>query len=201
MSSNRVQLRDDEMLEGLLSVTEASTVVCLRATGDSTPQILTRAEVLQGAEEMSVEEDNRMEMIFGDRDEIVFTSGWEILMGQREVTNWLRSTAESLAVMRYGGEFNFAGGGVDAGESLDDAAERELREEFGLTNDAAVSLRGFSVKQTRPIKDRSNIMHNFVALADENPWLRDYDVHAVNTAKRATHAGLLQSGEFLNSSF
>ena len=108
--SRRVQLRDDEMEEGLLSVTEAATVVCLRASGDTTPQVLTREDVLQGAEEMSVEEDNRMQMIFGDRPEIVFTSGWEILMGQREVVNWMRSSPEKVVPMRYAGEFNFAGG-------------------------------------------------------------------------------------------
>jgi 8-oxo-dGTP pyrophosphatase MutT (NUDIX family) len=200
MSSRRVQLRDDEMVDAqLLSVTEASTVVCLRATGDTSPQVLTRADVLQGADEMSPEEDNRMQMIFGDRDEILFDSGWEILMGQREVVNWLRSSPEKVVAMRYGGEFNFAGGSVDKGESLDEAADRELREEFGLDASADVQLRGFSVKQTRPVRDRSNIMHNFVALADENAWLESYDVDMVNAqlqAKRDAHAALLESGEF-----
>ena len=90
-------------------------------------------------------------------------------------------------------------GGLDAGETLDEAADRELREEFGLDASATVNLRGFSVKQTRPVRDRSNIMHNFVALADENDWLRGYDVDAVNAelaAKRAAHAELVERGEF-----
>ena len=55
------------------------------------------------------------------------------------------------------------------------------------------------MKQTRPVRDRSNIMHNFVALAEENDWLRGYDVDAVNAelaAKRAAHAELVERGEF-----
>ena len=42
-------------------------------------------------------------------------------------------------------------------------------------------------------------MHNFVALADENPWLEAYDVDATNAAlqaRRDSHAKLVDSGEF-----
>jgi 8-oxo-dGTP pyrophosphatase MutT (NUDIX family) len=168
-------LRDDEMMEGVLSVTEASTVICLRArpraaADTAAAQTLARADVAGAARATQ-------DMLFGARDELVFGSGWEILMGQREVVNWMRCTADQVVAMRYGGEFNFAGGGVDAGESLDDAvsshfracrdqhrslqlrcllqADRELREEFALADSDSVRLRAFSVKQTRPVKDRS----------------------------------------------
>ena len=42
-------------------------------------------------------------------------------------------------------------------------------------------------------------MHNFVALAEENEWLRTLDVDAVNVdlaARREYFEGLLASGEF-----
>lgn len=42
-------------------------------------------------------------------------------------------------------------------------------------------------------------MHNFVALADENEWLRDLDVEIVNARleeRRRTHVRLMDSGEF-----
>ena len=53
--------------------------------------------------------------------------------------------------------------------------------------------------RTRPIRSRSNLMHNFVALAEENEWLRTLDVDAVNAdlaARRDHFEGLLASGEF-----
>lgn len=42
-------------------------------------------------------------------------------------------------------------------------------------------------------------MHNYVALADENEWLRDLDVEIVNARleeRRRAHVRLMDSGEF-----
>ena len=83
-----------------------------------------------------------------------------------------------------------------------EAAFRELSEEFGTVGqpipESAV-LRPFVTKQTRPIRSRSNLMQNYVCLAEENAWLRELDVDAVNAdlaERRAHFETLLESGEF-----
>ena len=105
--------------------------------------------------------------------------------------------------MRYAGEFKLAGGNVDAGETLGEAAERELTEEFlrplGMAPAGGINLRPFIVKQTRPVKGRSNLMYNYVALESENAWLASFDVDAVNASlverKREFHR-MESSGEY-----
>ena len=123
-------------------------------------------------------------------------------MGQSECTNWMRSTEVKEAVMRYAGEFKFAGGTVDAqdGGSLEATAKRELREEYELHDVAPehIRLRAFNVKQTKPVRGRSYVMHNFVALASENPWLSDDrvtgQVNASLAAKRERFAAASAPG-------
>ena len=66
-------------------------------------------------------------------------TGWEVLMGQSEVVNWLRSSPAKKAIMRYPGEFKFPGGTVDNGETLAQTALRERqarreRENFGRSS-------------------------------------------------------------------
>jgi hypothetical protein len=48
---------------------------------------------------------------------------------------------------------------------------------------ADAQIRPFVVKQTMPIRSKSNLMFNFVALASENPWLETLDVDGVNTVR------------------
>lgn len=121
-------------------------------------------------------------------------------MGQREVKNWLRSTASKNVTMRYPGEWNFPGGSVESGETLEEAARRELQEEFLLDLPSA-KLRLVSIKQTRAVRGTTNVMYNFVALAEdaENGWLRDLDVDAKNAElmrRRDEHQRLVASGKF-----
>jgi 8-oxo-dGTP pyrophosphatase MutT (NUDIX family) len=62
--------------------------------------------------------------------------------------------------------------------ALIQAARREIQEEFGITlppEGRGSRLRLFSVKQTRPVRNVSNLMYNYVALDTENPWLRQLD--------------------------
>jgi len=175
---------------GKLSVKNSATVVCVR-----------QREVAGGSEEgVSRSFVGRMRRKYGElvenspflqnylreeEGEFCFESGFEVLMGQAEVINWMRTKPEKLVLMRYPGEYKLAGGNLDPGETLEQAAIRELKEEFldpaeTQVPDAEIILRPFSVKQTRPIKSRSNLMHNFVAIAEENPWLNYLDIDEVN---------------------
>jgi 8-oxo-dGTP pyrophosphatase MutT (NUDIX family) len=139
-------------------------------------------------------------MVFGESNAASFTSGWEILMGQSEVLNWLRSTKSApRAQMRYGGEFKFAGGSQDGNESIVETAVRELEEEFLLNVPHGAKLRFLSVRQTRPVKNTSHIMVNFLALQEENQWLQELDVGGINSKledRRKQHRQLVESGAF-----
>ena len=115
--------------------------------------------------------------VFGDRGALSLHSEWELLMAQNEVVNWMRSSEAALKTMRYPGEFKFAGGNIEPGETPEQAARRELEEELlepcGLALPASAVLRPFCVKQTRPIRGRSNMVYNFVLLEPENPWVAE----------------------------
>ena len=60
---------------------------------------------------------------------------------------------------------------MEEGESPLEAARRELEEEFLLSLPASAVLRPFHVRQTRPVQNTSFIMHSFLCLESENPWL------------------------------
>jgi 8-oxo-dGTP pyrophosphatase MutT (NUDIX family) len=85
-----------------------------------------------GVAEEGYGSDNRIAMLFGDTNTASFTSGWEVLMGQSEVLNWMRSSSDTRAQMRYGGEYKFAGGSQDEGETIVETAVRELEEEVSI---------------------------------------------------------------------
>jgi 8-oxo-dGTP pyrophosphatase MutT (NUDIX family) len=115
---------------------------------------------------------------------IDLNSGLQVLVGQAEVVNLLRSEeGQQPRMMRYPGEFRLPGGATeDADGSLAETARRELSEEF-LVPRAALEgsvLRPFSALQTRWIRGRSDMMCNFLVLAEENPWLARLDVEATN---------------------
>ena len=92
---------------------------------------------------------------------------------------------------------------MDAGESLLQAAKRELQEEFcfELPEGMTVALEPFSVSQTRPVKNTSYLMHSFLGLAhaDSNTWLSSLNIDELNQKladRRATHQALLENGTF-----
>lgn len=190
-------------VRGEITVQDSANVVCVRRRPDVAQDRL-RAEDCFPAVPDNGKRDPAAgwKGVFG-KTGMEFLCGWEVLLGQAEVINWLKATPDKLTSMRYGGEFKPAGGVIDDGESVEDAARRELYEEFlrplgrGLPDTA--QLRAFSVKQTRPIRSRSNIIYNFVALAEENPWLQELDVDAVNdalTAHRRQFKTLVESGKY-----
>ena len=224
-----------------LRVKLAATVVCARlrrpsasaaaAAGPVPPPVLRLSDLCPGAlASDGPRADNRVQRLFGsavsngDKDPVrAFTNGWELLMGQREVQNYLRSGKNDPKLMRYGGDFTFAGGSVDPGETLEACARRELREEFlgiddflridnngnGTNGDLSASsssssssaptyprLRLLSVHQTRPVMNTSYIMHNFVCLEDENPWLAALDDPApINAELAARRARFREMGD------
>merc|ERR1711871_1735454 len=85
--------------EGGLVVQHASTVICLR-------HVPGRKQMLETA---GLPERYVAGLLEG-RPTVEFHGGWEVLLGQAEVKNWMRSSQESSAIMRYAGEFKFAGG-------------------------------------------------------------------------------------------
>ena len=130
-------------------------------------------------------------------------SKWQVLLGQNEVKNWLRSTEKSTVIMRYPGEWKFPGGVVeDADSTFRDTAIRELQEEFigvGI-NSSNCTLHLLNCKLTRPIQGKSFHMHNFVAFQEENDWLNDgcldENINRNLVAKKNKFLAAVESGEF-----
>lgn len=185
-------------VRGELSVRSASTVICVRRSSsddEKAARSLPReprgfAQRFRAKYGEAMSNNPFLTGYLGSDEEIEFEGGWEVLLGQNEVINWLRSKNDKITTMRYPGEYKLAGGNVDEGESLLEAAKRELSEEFLRPAETQVPpedmiLHPFSVKQTRPIRSRSNLMYNFVAIADENPWLANLDIDEVNESLHA----------------
>ena len=211
-------------VDGECSVTNSAVVVCLRRV-EQPPIELTQTQIGAVNGTLAEAASSFLNGTFGGKESMIFDCGWEVLCGQAVVVNWMRSTPEKLSTMRCkrscslcvfsssqrrltrscctdAGEYKLAGGNVDKGETVAEAAFRELSEEFGTVGqpipESAV-LRPFVTKQTRPIRSRSNLMQNYVCLAEENAWLRELDVDAVNAdlaERRAHFETLLESGEF-----
>ncbi|KAF0683260.1 Aste57867_24692 [Aphanomyces stellatus] len=128
---------------------------------------------------------------------------WDVLLGQNEVKNWLRSTRERDVLMRYPGEWKFPGGTRDAADaSLSATATRELDEEFlgAVSPSSSVVLHFASAKTTIAVQGKRFKMHNFVALAPENPWLEDATlvdrINARLQAKRRAFQAAVDDGTF-----
>ena len=101
--------------------------------------------------------------------------------------------------MRYPGEFSFPGGGIDPGETPEQATRHELSEELHVSVPPDAKLRLLSIKQTRHISNTSNIMFNYLCAAEENPWLAALDIDAANAElaeQRDRCAALVASGDF-----
>ena len=183
----------------LLRVKESATVVILRQQVEvyAAPRRLTRREL--GVHGTQYDFENRVNTVFGKEQEVEFVSGWEVLMCQRESTNWLRSTPSKTVPMRYPCEYSFPGGTRDEGETIEETAIRELGEELGVLVPAAAIVRLFNVKQTRPVGGTSNIMYNFAMLESENPWLKKLNIEKINGSllEKETHfAEICKSGAF-----
>lgn len=175
-----------------LSVRDSATVICIRrrpASARPKCETLARAELRgAGAPPPPKSSAGRQDaLVFGDGEVATFASPWQVLMSQREVVNYVRSTSpEELVPMRYPGEFTFPGGAVEDGETPEEAACRELTEEMpGMSVPTEAHIRLLSVCQTPPVKNRSDVIFYYVIHEDENPWLRSFSVDACNAALQA----------------
>jgi len=181
-------------------VRRAANVVCLRRRPPGPqPPVLERSALGAPAPGHDSRADERL---FGRAEQLAFTGGWEVLLAQNEVQNWLRSAPQRPAVMRYPGEWKFAGGGLERDEAALAAVRRELEEELGVRlppEGQGCRLRLLCVRQTRPVNLVSNVIFFFVALENENPWLAAFDTEACNrwlSERRQRHRELVSSGEF-----
>ena len=73
-------------------------MILLRRTKDNTGKNTLTVDELSG------DGNNANPMVAGTiGGSFDFESGWEVLMGQNEVKNWMRSTAESTKTMSFPG--------------------------------------------------------------------------------------------------
>ena len=131
----------------------------------------------------------------------------QVLLGQNEVKNWMKSTSEQLELMRYPGEWKFPGGTVEKRDiSFKHTALRELQEEFiGIRiQEHEVKVALLNQTQTIAIQGRSYLMHNYVALQPDNAtWLEDGIEDLINKnleSRRCEFQKLLQSNSFYSLS-
>eukprot|EP01065_Artemidia_motanka_P026715 TRINITY_DN31975_c0_g1_i1.p1 TRINITY_DN31975_c0_g1~~TRINITY_DN31975_c0_g1_i1.p1 ORF type:complete len:896 (+),score=202.48 TRINITY_DN31975_c0_g1_i1:62-2689(+) len=186
-----------------LTVSPSAVVILLRRRPGAQPGVLTWRDVGLTRDRGKTRSSDapRVPLLFGNSRRRSFDNRWEVLMAQREVKNWLRSgpQANETVLMRYPGEYIFPGGATDPGESPEEAARREVAEELGISVPENAKLHLVSVKQTRPIRFRSNLVYVYAAVADENPWLAALDgdsVQARFSEGRARFEKLAASGAY-----
>ena len=190
-----------------VSVRRAATVICARQRKPRHPLVLKLEHINDGSalEKDTNKADKRTLHVFGKTSTTrKFVNGWEVLMGQSEVQNYLRSTPSSIVPMRYGGEYKFAGGRLEREETPVDAAKRELEEEFLISLPSSTILRPFAIRQTRPVQNTSFIMYSFLCLESENPWLSDPNLCSLINRRlenrRKKFRELCDAGEFMRLS-
>ena len=157
-------------------VVDAATVVPVRI--DPTLSGTAREKVVLNFKDYNLTEEAQTQLKDFNWE---FKSKLQVLLGQSEVVNWVRSESpDKVSLMRYGGEWKLPGGSKDHGETMEQTAIRELSEEFDVAVPKEAVLRPFRVNSTRVIQGKSYRMWNFVCLADENEWLNNIDVAALN---------------------
>jgi len=108
---------------------------------------------------------------------------WNVLMEQRQVKNWLRSSRNRTALMAWPGEYAFPGGAMEHSDTdMEETAKRELQEEllgvqipgddFHVHLFDVISVKGWN---------RSYMVHIYVAFDYVNKWLETLQVQHLNS--------------------
>eukprot|EP00954_Amorphochlora_amoebiformis_P022474 1353563-Amorphochlora_amoeboformis.AAC.1 len=103
---------------------------------------------------------------------------WYVLMEQRVVKNWLKSTPNRTALMAWPGEFAFPGGAAEpSDQDMEETAKRELQEELlGVHIPAGdFKARLFDVISVQGVR-RSYQVHIYIAFSSVNKWLESLEV-------------------------
>ncbi|GAB5363107.1 hypothetical protein AAMO2058_000854900 [Amorphochlora amoebiformis] len=126
---------------------------------------------------------------------------WYVLMEQRVVKNWLKSTPNRTALMAWPGEFAFPGGAAEpSDQDMEETAKRELQEELlGVHIPAGdFKARLFDVISVQGVR-RSYQVHIYIAFSSVNKWLESLEVRHLNAnldRRMVEFQLLLGSGDF-----
>jgi len=177
-------------------IVDAATVVLLRRTKQPSRKAVSLSDIPKSLAAGWAAPESWLGFAKG----LIFSAGWQVLLGQSECQNYVRSEKDDAVPMRYGGEWKFPGGRREPGETLQEAAWRELREEFGASPGATGGvMRLFNTKMTKAVRGTRFRMHNYVCLDDENAWLRELPTDALNASlaqRRESFEAQLASGRF-----
>jgi len=186
-----------------LVVRESSVILCIRPAKGSCSGFNIKDYKIG----KKIQDRMTQGLLFSKEGHLVIDGSWEVLLAQSEVQNNLKTTPQKTVPMRFAGEWKTAGGGRDEGESAREAAIRELKEEFlvDLPEDQSqVNIHLLEVSQTPPIKSVSDIIYIYVAMSQENPWLENIDVDAINAKlakKREDFKEVCASGAYWKMNF
>jgi len=191
--------RSMEAVPSAIGTIAAATVVCLRRSAS------------RGFRRVAVVDlplfGKLKEKFFHDREELLINQSWDVLMGQRPVVNFPKSSKDKVKIMNYPGEFVLPGGRKDEGETLKECALREFEEEViggSLDDRKSVNLKHFFTFTTKVVRKRRHKIHSFVALETENPWVGKIDVKKLNERSERcleTERRLLENGSYWDLSY
>eukprot|EP00465_Bigelowiella_longifila_P011383 CAMPEP_0185268200 /NCGR_PEP_ID=MMETSP1359-20130426/36486_1 /TAXON_ID=552665 /ORGANISM="Bigelowiella longifila, Strain CCMP242" /LENGTH=282 /DNA_ID=CAMNT_0027858881 /DNA_START=414 /DNA_END=1262 /DNA_ORIENTATION=- len=107
---------------------------------------------------------------------------WEVLMEQRQVKNWLKSTPNRTVLMAWPGEYAFPGGANEPSDkNMEETAKRELQEEllgvYIAPHDFHARL--FDVIFVPGLR-RNYKVYIYIAFAHANQWLNALQVKRLN---------------------